>query len=525
MSKRQRPHARDNLARRIDDPAASSDVLRRRVVSGLAWKGTTQVVGQGVRLGVAIILARLLLPHDYGVAGILLVLVAFVLVLSDLALGLALVQRRTLSQLDCSTVFWMNIAAGMVFTGAGIAAAGPIASFFREPELTSMVRVLSISFILASIGLTQSSLLVRAMDFRSLELREMASMLASGAAAVVVAALGFGAWAIVAQQLTRSVVSSYLVWRFSSWRPSLAFSISTLRGLAGFSGNVLGQNLVTQLRSTSDNILVGRFLGAAALGAYSLAYNLILVPFNRVALPLSQVLYPALARLQDELDRVEDYWLRSVRTIAAVATPALVGLIIVAPDFVRVVLGEKWSSAVPVVQLLAVVGLLQTLQFLNPAILQALDRTSILFRFTLCSYAATLGAFAIGLQWGIVGLAAAYAVVASITESCYAYLTARAMGSSIARLARALTGVTAASAVMSGLVLAVRLLLVHWHVGAGIRLPVLVALGTAVYIAAAARLSPQAFGEIRSLLRQRRAGPSLEPDRAKTAELLGGASS
>src|SRR4030095_847686 len=133
--------------------------------------------------------------------------------------------------------------------------------------------------------------------------------------------------------------------------------------------------VLTYLRPITDNLLIGRFLGASALGTYVLAYNIVLLPFGRIAEPLAQVLFPALSRIRDEPAQIATYWLRAARLLSALAMPALLGLTVLAPDFVDVVLGPRWASAIPVIQLLAAVGLLQTLQFLNPVILQTLERT------------------------------------------------------------------------------------------------------------------------------------------------------
>jgi O-antigen/teichoic acid export membrane protein len=250
--------------------------------------------------------------------------------------------------------------------------------------------------------------------------------------------------------------------------------------------------------------LVGRFLGASSLGVYALAYNVILVPFNRIAVPVAQVLFPAMSRIQDDPELVAQYWRRSIRLLGALAVPALVGLVLVVPDFVSVVLGEKWLDAVPVIRLLALVGLLQTLQFLNPAVLQALDRTSLLFRWTLVSYAAAVIAFVVGLQWGIVGVAAAFLVAASITEPTFAWLTGRLVGVGLGRLARDLAGVGQATALMAAAVLTTRMSLLETDVAAVARLGSEVAVGILVYLGACYWREPAVVDEVRRLRSARR---------------------
>jgi O-antigen/teichoic acid export membrane protein len=471
--------------------------LRSRVLRGLAWKGASQVFLQLSRVAVALVLARLLAPHDYGVAGMALVVSSLVLVFSDVALGAALVQRRELSEADRSTAFWTSVAVGAAFTVLGVAVSWPAARFYNEPAVQPLLAALSLGFFVSALGTTQEALLVRDLGFRRLELRLMAGTAAGAAVGITAAVLGYGAWAIVSQQLAIAVVSTVLLWFVSPWRPSFTFSTASLRDLGGFSARVFGQRLLYYLHRNADNLLVGRFLGAAALGVYALAYNVMLVPFSRLGGPVQEVLFPAFSRLQDEPQRIAELWLRAVRLVGAVTVPSLAGLVVVAPDFVRVVLGPRWSAMVPVLQILAWVGLLQSLQTLNGNILQALDRTATLLRYAVVFFVVHLAAFVVGLQWGIVGVAAAYAVSTTLVEPLYAWVTTRAVGISLLRLGRTLAGVAAAAAAMAGCVLALRLLLVHQGVPVAPRLVLCILAGLAVYLPCCGLLVPELRRELR----------------------------
>lgn len=487
--------------------AERPEELRRLVLRGVAWKGISQVGIQLTRIGVAVAIARILAPQEYGVAAMALVFSGFVLIFSDLALGQALVQRLSLTHADKATAFWTSVVAGAVFTAVGLAVAAPIARFFGEPRLDAMIMVLSLTFLVSAAGTTQSALLVREMNFRALELRELAATFVGASAAIAGALAGLGAWAIVTQQLAATMTTTLLVWFYSSWRPTATFSGASLRRFAGFSANMLGTQTLVQLRVATPNAVIGRVLGAPALGVYTLAYNVILLPFNRIATPISQVLFPAMSRIQEDRSRLADYWRRSIRLLAAFVMPALVGLIIVAPELVATVLGDDWDRAVPVIQLLAFVGLLQTLQFLNPIVLQTLDQTSLLFKWSIFSFAASVVALVAGLRWGIVGVAAAFAISAVVTESLYAWLTARLLGVRLARLAGDLAGVIQATATMAAAVLATRVTLLETGGGATERLVAEVAVGLVVYAAMCAWRARPLIEELRGLRRPAAARP------------------
>jgi O-antigen/teichoic acid export membrane protein len=477
--------------------------LRARVLGGVAWKVASQLVLQGSRIVVAVVIARLLAPHDYGLAAMALIFASLVLVFSDLALGAALVQRRELTEDDRSTVFWTSMAAGLAFTLAGIAASGPIARFYGEPAVRPLFAALSLAFVVTSLGTVQSAVLTRTMDFRRLELTVMVGNLGGAAVGVGAALGGAGAWAIILQQLVTASLCSLLLFAVCPWRPHLRFSGASLRSLRAFSANVFGQRVLYYLHRNTDNLLVGRFVGAAALGVYGLAYNVMLVPFTRLAGPLQEVLFPAFSRMQDDPRRIADAWIRVTRLVAALAMPALVGLAVVAPDFVQVVLGRRWAEAAPVLQILVWVGLLQSLQTLNSGILIALDRTRLLFRYSVAFFAAHLVAFLIGVHFGILGVATGYAISSTIVEPAFSWLTARTLGISPLEIPRALVGVAQAAAVMGVSLVAARALLVHAHAAPGLRLAALTLLGASIFAAACMWRAPEVMNEVRALLRRR----------------------
>jgi O-antigen/teichoic acid export membrane protein len=487
--------------------------MRTRVLRGVAWKVISQVFGQGWQTVVVIVLARLLFPEDYGLAAMVLVFAAVVPVFSDLALGAALVQRRDLTESDRSTVFWTSVAIGAAFTLLGIAVSWPLAEFFGEPQVQPLLAVLSVSFVVTALGSTQRALLTRAMNFRSLEMRMMAGSFAAGLAAIALAAAGFGAWAIIGQQVILAAVSTVLLWAFSSWRPRLMFSGRSLRRLIGFSANVFGTRLLFYVNRNADNVLVGRVLGAGSLGAYNLAYHIMLAPLGRIGWPIAEVLFPAFSSMQDEPGRVAAAWIRVNRLVGSLTVPTTLGLAVLAPEFVTAVLGDRWSAAEPVIRLLAFVGLLQSLGTLNSAVLQARDRTGSLLRYAIVALVASLTAFVVGLEWGIVGVAAGYAISSAFVEPYYAWLTARALDTPLSALLRGLRGVFEAALAMAGCVLAVKLFLIPEDLHAAWRLLLLVLLGAAVYVPLCAWRVPEVPAEIRGVLRTRaaRATPLARP--------------
>jgi O-antigen/teichoic acid export membrane protein len=481
---------------------AHLELIGERIRAGVAWKAISQITLQVSRMAVALVLARLLAPHDWGIAAMVLVFSGFVVVFTDSALGTALIQRRDLDEDDKCTVFWCSVGIGVVLAVTGVVFAGALAHFYREPEIRALFAALSIGFFVTALGSTHMALLVREMEFRKLELRQIAATLVGATTGITIALKGFGPWAIVGQQLGEAVTSTVLLWVLTPWRPAAKISFASLSKLGGFAGNVFGENLLYQAGRNLGSLLMGRFLGPSAVGAYALATNVILVPFSRLAGPLQQVFFPAFARMSDDPEQMATVWIRATRLVGLVSIPSLVGVALVAPDFVDVVLGNRWDRTATVIQILACVGIIQSLQTLNGEVLLALNRAGTLFRFTIVWFAATVGAFALGIQWGVFGVATSFAVATLVVEPLRTYLTARALGISPWAVVRSLGGVAQATAALAVAVVAAREALLAIGVPTGARLACVVLIGAAAFAAGCLWRAPEVTSEIRTALRR-----------------------
>jgi O-antigen/teichoic acid export membrane protein len=482
------------------------------VVRGLMW----QLIGRGTlqlsQMLVVVLLARLLTPREYGIAGMVLVVISFEPLLAGTGLASALVQRPVITELEKSTVFWTNAAIGLLACVIGIAISPLVADFYGNAEVGPLFAAVSVVFLVSSLSSVQANLLMREMNFRSLELRTMVATLIGAAAPTPLPAAGGGSWALIAQQLAVYTISLMLLTGFSRWRPRLMFSRATLRELRGFGGNVSGTILMTQLTQNSDNVLIGRFLGASSLGLYTFGYSLIMLPVTRIASPLVQVLYPVFSRVQHDQPRLSSLWLRSLRIMVALTLPAMLGLIVVAPEAVDVVFGHRWHDAIPIVRILSAVGLAFGIQNLNGILLQAIGRTRLNFRYSCGLFVTGLISFVVGLQWGIVGVAGCFAAVNIFIQPLYLHLTAGAVGIGLRQCAQALSGVLQATAASVAAALVAQALLAADGVPALPRLVLTIVAAGAVYGCALMWRAPEVVLEIRRLRpRRRRPAPAGAP--------------
>jgi len=479
-------------------------------VRGLLWqflgRGTLQIS----QLLVVVLLARLLTPSEYGIAGMVLVVISFEPLIAGTGLASALIQRPVITELDKSTVFWTNAAVGLLACLIGVAASPLVADFYGNAQVAPLFAAVSVVFLVSSLSSVQANLLIREMNFRSLELRTMAATVVGAAVAIGLAVAGGGAWALITQQLAVYTVSLVLLTGFSRWRPRLMFSRQTLRELRSFGSHASGTILMNQLTYNTDNVLIGRVLGASALGLYTFGYSLIMLPVTRIASPLVQVLYPVFSRIQDDLPRLSSLWLRSLRMMAAITLPAMLGLIVVAPEAIDVVFGHRWHNATPIVQILATVGIAIAIQNLNGIVLQAQGKTRLVFRYSCVLFGGGLISFIVGLQWGIVGVAGCFAAVNVFVQPAYLHLTARSMGIDLGQCARALSGVVQATIVAMAAALVIRGLLVTDGAPAALRLVATIAAAAALYACALLWRAPDVVSELRDLRGRRSAAAPAE---------------
>jgi O-antigen/teichoic acid export membrane protein len=379
----------------------------RAAARGVRWAALSLALRQALLLGALILITRLIGPERYGLAMMALAVASFVDLFKDLGTGAAIVQRRDCDDDLLASTFWLNVVFS-AFCAAAVALAAPLAAaFFREQEVTGLLRGLSLGFVLASLSIVPLALFQRALAFRILAMIEILAALAGAAAGVGVALAGFGVWSIVAQSLATAAVTTAVAWAASPWRPLLRVSRAGLAPFREFGAALAGFNAANYFIRNADYLLVGRYLGALSLGVYTLAYRLILFPQQNLAVVVNRVLFPVLARVEapDEFRRT---YLQLARLLALLATPVYVGIFTLREPLVRACFGEEWLAAAPVLALLAPVGLFQILSGSTGLIYQARGRTDLLLRWGLAAGFVTVVSFAIGLRWGLPGVAAAY---------------------------------------------------------------------------------------------------------------------
>lgn len=337
-------------------------------------------------------------------------LIVFITNFRDLGTGTAIIQRLSVNSKLLNSLFWVNCLLGVVLSGVVLAASPLTARFFHTPELIPILCTISVSFWLSSCGIVQNSILLRQMRFRSLALVDLGSALISYLVALVSAYSGFGVWSLVFANVANSATSTTLYWIASSWRPSREFDVSEVKSVMNFSLNLSGFGLVNYATRNADNIIVGRVLGRVPLGNYQMAYNLMLTPLQNISSVIGQVTLPAFSQIQGDNERFRAAYIRVSSIVALLTFPMMAGLGVVADPMIRAILGPRWLGAIPIFQILAPVGLVQSVATLVGAIYVAKGHTDWMFRWGVLSCALVVTGFCIGVRFGAVGVAASYLI-------------------------------------------------------------------------------------------------------------------
>lgn len=381
--------------------------LLEKTTRGVGWSALGSWGGQAVNFVVFMVLARLLTPEMFGVVAIANVFVGLVRVLVDQGFADAIVQRNELEDEHLDTAFWTNMALGSLLCAGGLFGADFIARMFEEEGLGPVLQALSFILVFAALDKVQAALFRRRLDFRVLTLRNLSAILAGGIAGVGMAYYGWGVWSLVGQQMVRSGVGVVLIWLASDWRPGFGFSTSHFSDLFSFGISVVGGNLLTFANRRVDDFLIGAFLGSTALGYYSVAYKLIMTAIKLLNGISQNVLFSAFSRIQTQHELLRKAFYKATRYTSLVAFPAFTGLAVIAGDIIPVVFGSQWTDSVPVVQLLAFVGMLRAVYNFNMSVILAKGKSSWRLGMNALYAFGNVIAFTIAAQWGIVAVAAA----------------------------------------------------------------------------------------------------------------------
>jgi PST family polysaccharide transporter len=428
--------------------------------------------------------------------------------IGDLGLASALIQHEDLGEPALSTAFWANLGVGIALAAVSFALAVPITTFLGDVSAAPILQVLSISFAITSMVYVPTALLWKELKLQYVTTRQMVGQVVFGMVGILMAFFGFGVWSLAGATIAQSIAEVVLIWSVSPWRPRRQFDRAAFRSLFSFGSYALASSLLTRAFQNVDYFVVGRWLGAEALGYYTLAYQLSIIPQRRLVVVVQGVTFPAFALIQNQRARMRNGFLEGMRHLFALLIPAGLFLALFASALIATIYGAKWLPAAGALRILAIAGIFCGFDAAE-SVFMAVSRPNIrmwLIALRVLLFLAFAAAF--GVTYGVVGISVSLALAIALSSAATLPITGRILGTSVTSILAAIWPPVRAALFAFVPVLAVAALLQSWEVSPWIILITLGAAAALLYLAASVPAYRGEIGSAFALARRRLPGGS-----------------
>ncbi|WP_207533044.1 lipopolysaccharide biosynthesis protein [Desertivirga arenae] len=378
--------------------------LREKTVSGISWSLAEQFGSKIVGFVISIILARLLLPEQFGLIAMLSIFISIGNSLMDSGLTSSLIRTNDANQRDYSTIFFFNLIGSVLIYSIIYIAAPLISGFYKQSLLTNIIRVYSISFIINAFFSIQSTRLTKEMNFKAQTAIKVPSSIVGGISGIVMAKMGLGVWSLVAMYLLNSFCSTLLHWIYSDWRPSFLFDRNSFKRHFFFGYKMTISGLLETLYQNIYVVIIGKNYPASQLGFYSRADTISQLPISNISIAINKVTYPVLAKISDDSSKLKEVYRQLLQQIIFCNTPILICLSVIAEPLFRFLLTEKWLTAVPYFQILCLAGISYPLHSYNLNILKVKGRSDLLLQLELVKKVISIVGIICVIPYGVLGL-------------------------------------------------------------------------------------------------------------------------
>lgn len=467
----------------------------QRVLTGFAWEGATKIVVQIVSWATTIIVARILLPSDYGLVAVSGVFVGVLIVVTEMGLAEGLINTTTVTKEQEDGLFWLSLMLSGVIYVFLFVSAPLIASLYEMDRLTEIIRVSALVLIFSSLKVVPYSIAMRNMDFRYRAIVETTGQLASAATVLSLAIYGFGVWSLVlgviAMQLITVAAYLPLLKRF----PRFIIRIPGLWSILVFGIKLMASKVLGFFMLRADVFIIGLFLGQRPVGYYSMAYHFATIPLDQIGSIFHTITFPALSRIKQNKPQARRLFLQMHRYLLMIAYPILLGLAAVAEDAIVLLLTEKWKPIVPLLQVLCVVNLLRVSGMLMPPTLEGCGNANRVLMFHIVAIIVLPAAFTIGVQWGLTGVLYAWVIAYPPIYCFLLYSVMRELDLKLRELLKSERATLTASLVMVVAVVSLRFLPIDLPMLA--RLVLSIGVGASVYLGVFAFAYPRELVELK----------------------------
>lgn len=394
----------------IFSSSSQIDDLRYSVVRG----SLALIISQGVSFGLSMIntlvLARLLTPSDFGLIGMVTVVINFLAMFKDAGLSTATIQNEKINSRQISTLFWINVLISLAL-GLIILISSPlVAAFYKKTELTAVTATLSFSFVLQGLCIQHIALLQRHLRFVTVAVIEISSLVANLVTALVMAILGFRYWALVGGTMAGAITMLFSTYYNCRWKPGRMEKGTGVRNMIKFGGQLTISNFVHYISRNLDSLLIGRFIGAEQLGLYSKAFSLLMTPLNQVRAPLTTLSLPVLSSLKNDKIRYQNYYRQLLDISISLALPISIYSLLEGEFLIDLLLGQQWKNAVPVFKIFSVAGVFVAMSAAPGLVMLSQGYAKRHMQLTILTSLLISFSFIAGIPFGIKGVALGYTI-------------------------------------------------------------------------------------------------------------------
>lgn len=376
--------------------------LRHRATSGLLWSALERFGQQGCSFVVQLVLARLLAPEEFGLIAMVAVFVSIGTMLADAGFSRALIQCKEVSDTDLSTVFYFNLAGAVVFAFVLGVSAPSIAAFYQVEQLALILKVLGAALVLDSIGAVHRTLLTRDLLFKSLFLASLPATLVSGGIGIVMAATGYGVWALVFQSLSMKLFNSLFLWRQSGWLPSMVFSFASLRALFPYGSRLAVSGVIDSIFNNLYVLVIGKLFPPSQVGYFQRARAFQMLPVHNIQMVLGRVCFPLFSAMQGEPERMKRGVSIAIQLSCLLVFAGMALLAAISEDLILLLIGEPWLPCVPYLKWLCVAGAIYPLHAMNLNVLAALGRADLVLRLDIIKKLFLVANIILTVRYGII---------------------------------------------------------------------------------------------------------------------------
>lgn len=360
---------------------------------------------QGIQFIVTIVLARILLPEEFGLIVLVTIFIGIAGVFVQSGFNTALIQKKNVDEVDFSSVFYLSLVASGLLYIFLFYTAPLVANFFEEPELEPVLRVLSFTLFFGAVNSIQIAVVARKMQFKKLFFSSVGAIIISGTVGLVMAYTGFGVWALVGQQLTNQLMVMVILWFTVKWRPKLVFSLERIKKLFSFGWKLLVSGLIDILYTNSQSLLIGKMFSPEILGFYNRGEQFPNLIVSNIDGSIQTVMLPTLSSHQEDRQRVKEIVRRSIVTSSFIVFPMMIGMAVIAEPLVKILLTEKWLPAIPFLQIFCASYALWPIHTANLQAINALGRSDIFLKLEIAKKIFGLIILAISMPFGVYAMA------------------------------------------------------------------------------------------------------------------------